>query len=99
MPLGHLLALHNLIDVKNLNNVEELLLMPTNAPCELRKSVLEKDSLTWEMSCNQGGFATVAKGRILFMGTRLQGEIKIVAKGPQPSRSRPVSKDDIWDPV
>jgi hypothetical protein len=64
-------------------NLEGLLVMPPNAPCVLLKSRLKKDSLTWEMSCNQGGFSTSASGRILFAGTRLEGEINTVAKGPQ----------------
>lgn len=67
----------------NPNNIQGLLVMPPNAPCIMRKSLLERDSLTWEMSCNQGGFNTVANGRMLFKDTRLEGEIKTVAKGPQ----------------
>lgn len=67
----------------NPKNVEGLLVMPPNAPCVMRKSKLEKESLSWEMSCNQGGFATDAKGKILFKGTRLEGDIDTVAKGPQ----------------
>jgi hypothetical protein len=67
----------------NPNNLEGLLVMPPNAPCVLLKSNLRKDSLTWEMSCNQGGFSTSANGKILFAGARLEGEINTVAKGPQ----------------
>lgn len=67
----------------NPKNVEGLLIVPPNAPCVMRKSKLEKESLTWEMSCNQGGFATEAKGKILFKDTRLEGDIDTVAKGPQ----------------
>lgn len=67
----------------NPNNIQGLLVMPPNAPCVMRKSQLERDSLTWEMSCNQGGFATVANGRMLFKDTRLEGEIKTVARGEQ----------------
>ena len=67
----------------NPNNIQGLLVMPPNAPCAIRKSRLERDSLTWEMSCDQGGFTTVANGKMQFMGTRLEGEIKTVAKGPE----------------
>ena len=67
----------------NPNNIQGLLVMPPNAPCVMRKSLLERDSLTWEMSCNQGGFNTVANGKMLFKDNRLEGEIKTVAKGPQ----------------
>jgi hypothetical protein len=67
----------------NPENVQSLLAMPRNAPCTMTKSNLKRDSLTWEMSCSQGGFNTVANGRMKFMGTRLEGEIKTIASGPQ----------------
>lgn len=67
----------------NPNNIQGLLVMPPNAPCTMRKSKLERDALTWEMSCSQGGFSTLANGRMLFKDTRLEGEIKTVAKGPE----------------
>lgn len=64
-------------------NIQGLLMMPPNAPCTVNKSQLKRDSLVWQMNCDQGGFNTVANGKMYFKGTRLEGEIKTVARGPE----------------
>lgn len=65
------------------DNLEQMLIVPPNAPCTLVRSKLEKNALTWQMRCDQGGFATVADGRISFQNTRLQGRIDTLARGPR----------------
>lgn len=65
------------------DKLEGLLLVPPGAPCTVKNSRLEKKSLTWEMHCSQGGFSSVANGRILFKGTQLEGQIHTLARGPQ----------------
>jgi len=67
----------------NGDNVANLLAIPANAPCKLLESKLQRDSLTWRLSCSQGGYTSVANGKMSFSGTTLKGEIVTVAEGPQ----------------
>lgn len=64
-------------------NVAKLLALPPNAPCTLTDKTLDRDKLTWQMTCSQEGFRSTATGKIEFNNDTLKGTIVTVAQQPQ----------------
>lgn len=65
----------------NATDTRNLLMTPPGASCNIEQTRFTKDVLEWTATCQLSGRVSVAKGRMNFNDTRMEGRIVTEAKG------------------